>query len=291
MSFILDALKKSESDRQRQSGPALYEVKVAAPRSQLPYWAIGLIILLGVNLIIVAWALLRRPSHAPDAPAVAAASAPGSAAAPYPLPAATPAPQAAPFAPPRAATAGTSAPPQPPAQAETSAPANQGPATFIAGGQEPPPSRAAAPGAGSAGYSDLPPEEDSTGGRMRPANGQAAATTTQGAGAAGDANSNPDDYAPATEPSKAPGLGFHVTRGTAEGVPLYSQVSSGAGIPELRLDLHAYDNNPQKRFVLINMKKEREGDMLPDGTTRVDTITPDGVVLDHEGTKFLLPRP
>ena len=30
MSFILDALKKSESDRQRQSAPALFEVKVAA---------------------------------------------------------------------------------------------------------------------------------------------------------------------------------------------------------------------------------------------------------------------
>jgi general secretion pathway protein B len=74
-------------------------------------------------------------------------------------------------------------------------------------------------------------------------------------------------------------------------VPLYSQVASGTGIPELRLDMHAYDANPQKRFVLINMKKEREGDMLPDGTTRVDTITPDGVVLDHEGTRFLLPRP
>jgi len=109
--------------------------------------------------------------------------------------------------------------------------------------------------------------------------------------ASGEASTNPDDYAPATEPSKASGLGFHVTRGTAEGVPLYSQVSSGAGIPELRLDLHAYDTNPQKRFVLINMKREREGDMLPDGTTRVETITPDGVVLDHQGTKFLLPRP
>ena len=36
MSFILDALKKSESDRQRQSGPALFEVKVAAPRTRLP---------------------------------------------------------------------------------------------------------------------------------------------------------------------------------------------------------------------------------------------------------------
>jgi len=32
MSFILDALKKSETDRQRQATPALFEVKVAAPR-------------------------------------------------------------------------------------------------------------------------------------------------------------------------------------------------------------------------------------------------------------------
>jgi general secretion pathway protein B len=269
MSFILDALKKSESDRQRQSGPALYEVKVAAPRSQLPYWAIGLIVLLGVNLIIVAWALLRRPSHGPDTPAVAAANAP------------TPTPNA-----PQAATPST-APPQASAQVPPSAPASQGPATFIAGGQGPPAQRAA-PGASPAAYSDLPPEEDSTGAA---AHGNAQAAPRAAQEGSGEANPRPDDYAPATEPSKAPGLGFHVTRGTAEGVPLYSQVSSGAGIPELRLDMHAYDNNPQKRFVLINMKKEREGDMLPDGTTRVDTITPDGVVLDHEGTKFLLPRP
>ncbi|HTL91079.1 MAG TPA: general secretion pathway protein GspB [Steroidobacteraceae bacterium] len=271
MSFILDALKKSESDRQRQSGPALYEVKVAAPRSQLPYWAIGLIVLLGVNLVIVAWALLRRPSHAPDTPAVAAAN--------VPAPAPAPAPQSAvPYAP---------QPPQAPAPAPSAA--SQGPTTFIAGSGQEPPAQRAAPAAGPAANSDLPPEEDSTGGSGRPANAQAASRAAPVA--PGEVNTNPDDYAPATEPSKASGLGFHVTRGTAEGVPLYSQVSSGAGIPELRLDMHAYDTNPQKRFVLINMKKEREGDLLPDGTTRVDTITPDGVVLDHRGTKFLLPRP
>jgi general secretion pathway protein B len=274
MSFILDALKKSESDRQRHSGPALYEVKVAAPRSQLPYWAIGLIVLLGINLIIVAWALLRRPSHEPDTPAVAATNTPA--------PAPAPAPASAP-----AATAYTP-PPQVSPQAPPASPPNQSPSTFIAGGQEPPAQHSAP--TSPAAYSDLPPEEDSTGtSSRRPGNAQATPRTAQGTSA--EASSNPDDYAPATEASKAPGLGFHVTRGTAEGVPLYSQVSSGAGIPELRLDLHAYDANPQKRFVLINTKKEREGDMLPDGTTRVDTITQDGVVLDHEGTKFLLPRP
>src|ERR1700760_4193886 len=62
MSFILDALKKSETDRQRQSGPALFEVRVAPPRNGLPLWAIGLAVLLAVNLVIVAWVLLRRPA-------------------------------------------------------------------------------------------------------------------------------------------------------------------------------------------------------------------------------------
>ena len=60
MSFILDALKKSETDRQRQNGPALFEVRVAPPRNGLPLWAMGLAGLLAVNLLIVGWVLLRR---------------------------------------------------------------------------------------------------------------------------------------------------------------------------------------------------------------------------------------
>ncbi|HKW83900.1 MAG TPA: general secretion pathway protein GspB [Burkholderiaceae bacterium] len=75
MSFILDALKKSETDRQRQSSPALFEVKVAAPRRKFPTWAIGLAALLVVNVGVLAWVLLRQPAAAP-APATAAVSAP-----------------------------------------------------------------------------------------------------------------------------------------------------------------------------------------------------------------------
>jgi general secretion pathway protein B len=71
MSFILDALKKSETDRQRQSAPALFEVKVAAPRRRFPLWAIGLAALLGINVVVLAWLLMRQPA-AP--PATAAAS-------------------------------------------------------------------------------------------------------------------------------------------------------------------------------------------------------------------------
>ncbi len=60
MSFILDALKKSESDRQRQSGPALFEVRVASPRQRFPTWALLLAVLLGINLIGLLWYLLRN---------------------------------------------------------------------------------------------------------------------------------------------------------------------------------------------------------------------------------------
>jgi general secretion pathway protein B len=64
MSFILDALKKSETDRQRQSTPALFEVKVAAPRRRFPLWVAALALLLIVNVVALAWVLMR-----PDTPA------------------------------------------------------------------------------------------------------------------------------------------------------------------------------------------------------------------------------
>ena len=71
MSFILDALKKSESDRQRQSSPALFEVKVAAPRRRFPSWAIGLAVLLAINIAILTWNvtldLLSQEATAPGA--------------------------------------------------------------------------------------------------------------------------------------------------------------------------------------------------------------------------------
>src|SRR5437763_7573136 len=85
MSFILDALKKSESDRQRQSGPALFEVKLAPPRTGLPPWGLAVGALLLVNLGVVMWMLLRHAATpAPGTPPVAAA---GASAPPLPAPA------------------------------------------------------------------------------------------------------------------------------------------------------------------------------------------------------------
>jgi general secretion pathway protein B len=111
MSFILDALKKSESDRQRQSGPALFEVKVAPRRPGLPAWAVAIALLFAVNLGIVLWILLRKPPALPAPPAARlVAAVPAAASAPV---AVVPSPAAStPTAP--ASTASTTASAVPP---------------------------------------------------------------------------------------------------------------------------------------------------------------------------------
>jgi hypothetical protein len=101
---------------------------------------------------------------------------------------------------------------------------------------------------------------------------------------------NPEDYAPATEP-ESPLFKGHVKRGTASGVPLYQDLAvvPGANLPQLRLDLHVYAAKAADRFALINMRKVHEGDTVAEGT-KVENITPDGVLMSHNGSKFLLPR-
>jgi general secretion pathway protein B len=79
MSFILDALKKSENDRQRASGPAIFEVRVAPPRSRFPLWAVAVGVLLLVNLGVVAWLVLRQPASSQAVAAVPLAQAPAPA--------------------------------------------------------------------------------------------------------------------------------------------------------------------------------------------------------------------
>ena len=232
MSFILDALKKSETDRQRQGGPALFEVKVAPPRRALPAWAAAVAVLFVANLAVVGWLLLRHPAR-PEA--AAATPAPPRAEAAAPLPSASVA--MAPAAP-------TPTAPPPPAEPPASPAAH----TLITAPTEAPP---AAP--------------------------------------AHETSSNPDDYAPAAEPPPSGSLG-KVKRGTDAGVPLYSQVAATPGnqLPQLRLDLHAYAEHANERWVLINMHKLREGDSLEG--VHVEHITPDGAVLSYQGTQFLLTR-
>ena len=86
MSFILDALRKSELERQRQSGPSIAELPVARDDRRLPraLFAIGL--LLVVNVGVLLFFLLRDTSGALPAVGVTSTTAP-VVAAPVPAPA------------------------------------------------------------------------------------------------------------------------------------------------------------------------------------------------------------
>jgi len=108
MSFILDALKKSESERNRQAGPALLEVRVAPRRAGLPLWAIIILIALALNLGVIGYLLLRGRPAAPAA-AVAPVVATPAPAPPSPVQPAVSA--AAPAALPDQALATTALPP------------------------------------------------------------------------------------------------------------------------------------------------------------------------------------
>lgn len=255
MSFILDALKKSETDRQRQSGPSLFEVKVAPPRRALPVWAMAIAVLLAINVVVISWMLLRH----------AAAPRPAAAKAPAVEPAATPprpaAARATPQAPVPELASGASAPS--PAAGGTAAGAAQLPAAAPSAGPEPPAAAAAAV---------TPPAVPGAGAGPAAVSGRSPAAV------------DPSDYAPAVQPAATQGSGV-----SSGGLPLYPQVVATDGLPPLHLDLHVYAKNPKDRFVMINMHKLVDGDSLPNGV-HVDAIRPDGVVLSYHGTQFLLPR-
>jgi len=58
---------------------------------------------------------------------------------------------------------------------------------------------------------------------------------------------------------------------------------------DLHLDIHVYSDEQAERFVFINMVRHREKSRLAEGPV-VQEITPEGVILDYRGTRFLLPR-
>jgi len=261
MSFILDALKKSESERQRQSGPALFEVKVAPPRNRFAVWGAVIGALLVINFIVVGWVLWRGSATRAAASAAVVPSSTVS-----PMTAAVPA-EARPEPRPEPLPESRTAPNAPNAAGAPAAPAviAAAPAANVP---------APAPGAANAvAAAPVPPAS---------------------ANSAAPAGENPDDLAAAVEPhgSASQPVGG-IIRATESGLPTYQDAAAepGANFPNLKLDLHVYDAQPAQRFVFLeadaHMLKLREGDTSPQGV-RVEHITEDGVILSYRGKEFVL---
>ncbi|HEY1899005.1 MAG TPA: general secretion pathway protein GspB [Steroidobacteraceae bacterium] len=262
MSFILDALKKSETERQRADAPALYEMKMAPPRRGVATWLIVLAGLLVINIAVLCVVLLRGTHGA--APQSEAGNAGPSTVAPAPAPATTAAP------------------------APTNPTATDPGASSVAG----PGLTGNAPNANSAQTTGATPPD------ALPANPTAGAAGDAASGAPDSAaNRQSDDDAPAVDQSRSPAGagnrdgGVEAPGGTSGELPSYQQAAAvpGANLPELSLDLHAYASNPADRFIFLNMVKLKEGQTSPQGV-RVESITPDGAVLSWKGSKFLLQR-
>jgi general secretion pathway protein B len=269
MSFILDALKKSETERQRNAGPALAE----APRSHRaparPWWVFALGALLLVNLIVFAVVLLRGqhttnavPPTTPPITAVAPASVPAPVAvAPAPV-VATPAPAPAPATVAPVASASPAAPASMP-RSETS----------LA-------DEAAISAPTAAEQANLDPSLAAA--SAVPGGPPIVRSLNQNSGFQPPPGQNTNNQYARNQPAPA----------TDERLPSINELTGSAAmhLPDLRMDLHVFANNPAGRFVSINGRKYVEGQKLNEGPT-LESITRDGVVLNNQGMRFVLPRP
>jgi general secretion pathway protein B len=77
----------------------------------------------------------------------------------------------------------------------------------------------------------------------------------------------------------------------------YSQLQSWYELPQEirnrldlpRLDVHVYSEEPQGRFILVNLEKYREGETLASGLV-LEEIFPDGMVMSYQGERFLVEK-
>ena len=250
MSFILDALKKSENERQRQVGPSLADVQIRQRRGDKPWWVVAVGALLVLNLGVLLVVLMR------DGDAKSSATKSGNAATSATAPStndARPGTQT-----PLPASASRMPRGNPPAAASTNPAVHS--LADEAGGYEPGVAPEADPQLSSAAtVPEGPP-------MVRPIEAPAVA---------------PAAVQPSPQAQAAQDQEMLPTSA--------SLMASGTALPDMHLDIHVYAPKPADRFVFVNMRKYTEGQALKEGPT-LERITPDGAVLNHHGLRFLLPR-
>jgi general secretion pathway protein B len=263
VSFILDALRKSEHERQRQAGPALAEVPVAPPKPRSNVWAPIAIALLLVNLAVIGVLMIRKSMREPVPPPPAAASvdsapapAPPAPVAQAPVATASPVASTPPMMRPAGPVTSASSEPQHSLEAEATGdaptldPQMAAQAAAVPSG---PPAVTRAPSSrGSVVYESLPDSATVGGPQYTPQPG-------------------------ASRPAHDGG----------SGLPPADQLSGSGAVPALNLDLHVYSTTPAERLVFINSHKYREGDTMQEGPV-VRQITPAGAVIEYQGRSYLL---
>lgn len=275
MSFILDALRKAERDRNLGQAPNLQDVALAsdeARRTREPRQAAPrLLVLAGLVLLVcLGLYLIFKPQReaTPQRPALPPGKITATVRGPAPSPAAVGA-----------------EPEQPAASPEALAPAIDESANLASfddlTGANPPPAIAQEPPATEA---EPAPHPDFV---VRPDPPAAANFTPETP--IPSAPANPETAAPNrlssydTPPSSSPAPeAAPMSANALESMPQSYQ----AAFPTLSVDVHVWDSNPQKRFVLVSGRRYREGDTLAAGPRLVE-IAQQGLILDFNGERVL----
>jgi general secretion pathway protein B len=223
MSFILDALKKSESDRQRKNQPDSTFVSSGGgdgPTSRW-IWIVGALLMLNIVVLLV---VLLKPNGSASSPRVVA---------------------------------------QPPPAQQADAATTDDDATF---------------------------REIVAEARRQQANPDTAEHDTElVVPDRGPAPAQSTVTAPNPQPAPVPADDAADVTAFSD-FQTFDQVrAEGTLLPDLRIDIHVYSETPADRFVFVNMTKYKEKATLSEGP-QVAEIVPDGVILEYQGTRFLLPR-
>lgn len=223
MSFILDALRKSENERRKNAPPEHADVRVMPTRQHRSPWIAIVGVLLGANVILLAifWFGWYRNSDSVSA-------------------------------------------------------SNGAPSTS-----------AVVPDSGNNSDSRIGESTSTENSRVRNLSKEAGRSETVSSAAPSSAAKRSDDTATRVAPStpKSDGNSAYANLPTMNEAIVAGILSA----PPLHLDIHVYSPSPAERFVFINMAKYREGERLQEGPA-VEEITESGVVMIHQGSRFLLSR-
>lgn len=297
MSFILEALRKSENERQRQSGPDLASIPEATGQRAASRWPLLVAVLILFNVVLLAVVFWPEPDEAQrvsDEPASTRQDTTGPAAelAGRP-PEEARAPDQAASRPVTSTTPPEASSGAPGPQPETQPDPASGPAPAGPGGAQ------SATGDATAKPSPRQVRSLSEEAMAPDDSHPQPLRQEQQATAAGDVVG-----APTTTGVTTPGSGSAPEQGTArsneaapapsppprdEGLPTANELRLQGFLtgPPLHLDLHVYYPEASRRVVFISGNRYREGDRVKDGPV-VREIVPEGVVLEERGRRFLL---
>ncbi len=267
MSYILEALRRAERERHLGQVPTVQTLAhTSSSQDRVPWWRTSRLALIAIVALLMATAFLLWRKPLSDAPATAPATdtvgTPPVAATAEPAPAAVapvPAPTEPPSAPTRSlAPLATGQPLQAAVEAAEAAEviADEEGLSSLDDLATP---FAAAPDTASSEVAPRRPAPPSPEPESEPATASARPAPS-----------------PAAQPMPEP--------------PLLRDMPSSyrARFPSVRMDVHVYNDDPSRRWIMVDGRRYGEGDALASGP-RVVAIRVEGVIFEHAGQRVMLP--